>query len=218
MIDLGEAEVLFFLRNVAAFYLPLEQNDELDQGVPVAPHGDTLEDLAMAAGIIAIPTKAVVPDDQRQVVYYGRWDEVGGAWATLDILDMHEALLIYFNHNDFLDLRLRVPREGNENLTLEQDGALPLAYAFRDACERLRPTAAFLSILPQDATPTIVHEEYGSVLGVDGGALAARRFSLLYLNQRLAEDYEEQKVADDRDSLPVQHGLLLFAGRGYYRW
>src|SRR5216683_3317533 len=71
---------------------------------------------------------------------------VSGTWASLDCvaravdLGPYRVLEIYFWQNDFIELHMR----NKEAEMVEDDPVLPLALAFRHACEELRPDVALV--------------------------------------------------------------------------
>src|SRR5690606_25522570 len=105
-------------------------------------------------------------------------------------------------------------REGREALPLEEDGALPVAIAFRDACERLRPEAAVL------ATHTYLLEGsqwlnacYSAVLAMDPNLLDSYGAGLTYFNIDTIDEWTPEHYGPlQRDALPVKDGKLLFRG------
>lgn len=134
--------------------------------------------------------------------------------AELDRLENHYLLNIYFLQSHFFEMigDKRTP------LPLEEDGALGLAYAFRDACENLSPEVAFVAPHTYKAHPESVRKCERMILARDADALADERLGLLYLNDEISQYWTPDKIRDDRDSLPISRGKLVFAGRDWSRW
>jgi hypothetical protein len=152
----------------------------------------------------------------------GGWGGFGCELLTekLTFLQLFE---IRFDNGDFYDLRR--PKKGIPHLPLEEDPALPLVLAFRDTCLALEQTAAFITITDFSSDEEWVRSLDTELDIFTGTALnlAGYRFSLLYLNAELAEEYKKipsgHPFVQDRDQLPVEGGgLLLFSGTGWDRW
>lgn len=176
----------------------------------------SLDELASAAGITSL-SLGPWPQREKEDVRYGRWGGVLSVEARLRHLDLHACLVVDFLQSSFLDL---LPmREGNEALPLDQDGALPVALAFRDACERLRPEAAVLATHPHMIEdPQWLHASYSAVLGMDPTLLDSYGGALTYVGPDMVEEWEPDRFGPDRDSLPVAEGRLLFRSTGWSRW
>jgi hypothetical protein len=56
------------------------------------------------------------------------------------------------------------------------------------------------------------------VLAKEANGLADEHFGLLYLNEEVSKYWTPHPSRDDRDSLPISSGKLVFAGRGSSRW
>ena len=138
--------------------------------------------------------------------------------ARVHHLDLHDCLMIDFLQSSFLDLL--PPYEGNEMLPLEEDGALPVALAFRDACERLRPEAAVLathSHMIED--PQWLRACYSAVLGMDPNSLDSLGAGITYVFPDMVDEWTpDQFGGPQRDYLPVTQGRLLFRSAGWSRW
>ncbi len=143
---------------------------------------------------------------------HGKWDGLDSAWAKLDTLEFHYWLQIYFLQSSFFALR------PVESPVLEEDGAYPLALTFRSACERLQPEVAFIVTYASGASHEAVMDLYPDVLGMSGVALGRQPLGLLYLDARVAQEWLPDPDFNDRDSLPVAEGRLVFGGRGWRRW
>ncbi|MBD2504563.1 hypothetical protein [Anabaena azotica] len=158
-------------------------------------------------------------------VIYGEWDAFEDAWARLDRLEYHNCLQIYFSMNHFLDLIPELPDD--QNLLLEEDPLLPLAYTFRDACEKLPAEVAFVdthahygdeSWENKQGNRDWIINHYWMLLESNVNALADERFGLLYLNEYMNQLWDSNSLRDDRDIIPLSQGRLAFAGRGVARW
>jgi len=158
-------------------------------------------------------------------VIYGEWAAFGDAWARLDRLEYHSCLQIYFSMNHFLDLIPELPDD--QNLPLEEDPLLPLAYTFRDACEKLPAEVAFVdthahygdeSWENKQGNRDWIINHYWMLLESNVNALADERFGLLYLNEYMNQLWDSNSLRGDRDIIPLSQGRLAFAGRGAARW
>jgi hypothetical protein len=179
----------------------------------------SLDELATAAGVTSLsrwpwPEEEEEEEDMR----LGCWGGVISVEARLRHLDLHDCLVLDFWESSFLDLL--PPLEGNEELPLEEDGALPVALAFRGACERLRPEAAVLATHPhmlQD--PQWLHACYSAVLGMDPNSLDSQGAAITYVCSDMVDEWAPENFGPpERDSLPVTNGRLLFRATGWSRW
>jgi hypothetical protein len=154
---------------------------------------------------------------------YVEWAGFECETRVLDLAD-HRVLLLVFRQGDLLALIYDADGGLDEErrATVEQDGALALAEAFRDACGALSPAVAFIMTLPHVAetglpdTEGFVADQASLVAAWDSDALVWRRYGLLYLGG----DYASL-VSDGPgrwDELPVDGGRLIFAGAGAGRW
>ena len=134
--------------------------------------------------------------------------------AYLDELSYHHLLEIYFWQSDFLELL----SEKEEPIPLDADEALPLAQAFKHSCEALSSEVAFLLTHLDQAKHDFILSREWMVLAKEANGLADERFGLLYLNEEVSEYWTSHSLRDDRDSLPISKGKLVFAGRGSSRW
>jgi hypothetical protein len=177
----------------------------------------SLDELAIAAGMTALDPRPLAVDRGTEV-RYGEWGVIDSVRARVHHLSMHDCLAIDFLQSDLLDLL--PPREGHEALPLEEDGALPVALAFRDACERLRPEAAALATHPDELQdPQWLHACYSAVLGMDPNLLDSYGGGLVYVGSDMVDEWVPENYGlTQRDSLPVTNGRLLFRGTGWGRW
>jgi hypothetical protein len=138
--------------------------------------------------------------------------------ARLYRLELHDCLALDFWLTMFFDMRAR--HTGQEAVPLEADGALPVALAFRDACERLRPEAAVLATHPHLAeNPDWTRECYSAVLGMDPNSLDSMAAGITYVSSDMVDEWVTDRFGPtQRDSLPVAEGRLLFRDTGWGRW
>jgi hypothetical protein len=177
----------------------------------------SLDELAIAALVTSLSRWPWHEDDEEDM-RLGRWGGVLSVEVRVHHLSMHDCLAIDFLQTPFLDLR--GSRTGRERLPLEEDGALPVALAFRDACERLRPEAAVLATHPhmlQD--PEWLHYCYSAVLGMDPNSLDSEGAAITYVCSDMVNEWVPENFGPpERDSLPVTNGRLLFRDTGWSRW
>jgi len=172
----------------------------------------TLESLLQLAGASSIASRPDIEDDPSGLRYC--------SWAGLSceahVIERtyHHVLAIYFWISDFLEM---MP-EGDEEVPLEEDRALPLASAFKRACEALEPEAAFLLTKEWQSDPDYFLARELQVSIKDADALADEPFGMLYLNDDISRYWTPDPRRDDRESLPVPRGRLVFRGRGGERW
>ncbi len=178
-------------RMAAIFYVRLPD--------PTAP--PSLEELATRAGL-----ERIVHEQETVPVLYGQWGVMESVRAVREVFVQHVCLQLFPHASDLLD-RIRS----------ESADSMPVAEAFRDACEALRPDTALLYVRPSEVEPEYLAAQYPNVLGLDGILLDESNPALLYLDAELAEHFPAA-YRSGRDSLPVSHGLLLFRGTGGRRW
>jgi hypothetical protein len=180
----------------------------------------SLDELATAAGMTALDPRPLAVDRGTDV-RYGDWGGIESVRARVYHLSMHDCLAIDFLQSELLDL-LPSPIDpaGNDPIPLEEDGALPVALAFRDTCERLHPEAAVMATHPhmlQD--PEWLHYCYSAVLGMDPNLLDSYGPGLVYIGADMVDEWAPENYGPpQRDSLPVAEGRLLFRGNGWGRW
>ncbi|MEH2064496.1 MAG: hypothetical protein V7K50_19915 [Nostoc sp.] len=210
---------MFFKTLVAAFFIEHGSNNfSLEQLLTLAEMKNLQylsEDEKLGLGI----------HDPSLEVIYGEWGAFEDAWARLDRIEYHNCLQIYFSMNHFLDLIPELPDD--QNLPLKEDPLLPLAYTFRNACEKLQAEVAFVDTHAHYGDEAWENKQgnrdwiinyYWMLLESNVNALADERFGLLYLNEYMNQLWDSNPVRDDRDIIPLSQGRLAFAGRGSARW
>ena len=161
----------------------------------------SLEDLATRAGL-----EHILHERGTTPTIYGQWGVMESVQGVRQVLASHVCLLLFPHLSDLLD------RQGNDAAD-----SMPIAEAFRGACEALRPDAALLYTRPNEVEPEYIDAQYPKVLGLDGILLDESNPALLYLDTELAQHFPAA-YRTGRESLPVTHGLLLFHGTGARRW
>ena len=181
-------------RLAAAFFLPRGERDL------------TLEELLRAAGVTPSAAGRPTPD-------YDPSGLIDCLWAGLTCragvfnLEYHQLFVIYFWQSSFLEM-LGGPSDADS-----------LVAAFRDACEALAPEVAFIVTHLDQADIDWILDREAAVLSKDANLLAGERVGLLYLNEEVSSYWTPNPVRDDRDSVPVASGRMVFAGRGdFSRW
>ncbi|NEO82853.1 MAG: hypothetical protein F6J87_01125 [Spirulina sp. SIO3F2] len=106
--------------------------------------------------------------------------------------------------------------EDNPALPLEQDEALPIALAFRDACDVIKPKVAVFDSLARFKYTEELQALEETVLMWDSDDLLNQEYALLYLSE--AMDDCLAAVVSDREQIQAQSGTLYFAGCGGNRW
>lgn len=187
-------------RLAAVFFIPL-QGEEM-------PIKNLLE-IAGATDISIVPSTL---SDRSELVDC-RWAGMS-CKVYLDELPYHQLLEIYFWQLDFLAL---LP-ENNASVPLNKDRAFPIAQAFKRACEDLAPEVAFLVTHMDQAQRDFILSREWMILAKEANGLADEHFGLLYLNEEVSKYWTPHPSRDDRDSLPISSGKLVFAGRGSSRW
>lgn len=190
---------------VAVFFIPRKEDDT----------NASILELLNLAGAIQVDTRPVAPSDTSGLVLC-TWAGMT-CRAYLANLEEYQVLHMFFFRSILLDL-LGDPPEHPEDFPLEKDGALQIALAFQDACVALSPEVGFIAVRRNQGDPDWTLERAWMVLAKDANALADEHFGLLYLNQEISTYWSSNPALDDRDSLPVPSGRLVFAGRGWRRW
>lgn len=182
--------------------------------LPKPEHRDVVE-LAEAAGVVAIGFDRW-PGRTTRDLPAGTWSPIEGVVLRRREYSEHIALEVFFSQNAFDRLYDGIPTR--KELSLEEDPALPVAHAFRDACLRLNPDVALFTLDNYVAdTDNQEKEIYPLVRGNDDEGLA-HEGGLLYLNERRKYGLYGLELLDERDQIPIDRGMLLFARRGRSRW
>ncbi|MEV7629313.1 hypothetical protein [Actinoplanes sp. NPDC089786] len=92
-----------------------------------------------------------------------------------------------------------------------------LVGAFEGACEALEPEAALVVTHPDQAGVDALRRLSAQVAEADATALAARRFGLLYVSDKLADYQTGGWIGADREVVPTVGGRLIFGGEGAER-
>jgi hypothetical protein len=148
--------------------------------------------------------------DDRSGLVYCRW----AGMACAGFLEEGEAqwlLVIFFSQSSFLRMLPDDPADAKEP-------AAELLGAFVAACESLQPDAAVIMTHPDQADIDELRSLAGLVLEADAPRLAAERFGLLYVSDKLVAYQDEPWFGPDREVASVARGLLIFAGKGGKRW
>lgn len=140
-------------------------------------------------------------------VLYGNWSVMESVRAQRQVLTSHVCLQLFPHLSDLLD----------RQATGTADASMPIAEAFRSACEALRPEAALFYTRPNEVEPEYIDAQYPKVLDLDGILLDESNPVLLYLDSEIGEHFPDAYRAG-RDTLPACEGLLLFRGSGERRW
>jgi len=185
-------------RLAAAFFIPGEMS------------GGALEVVAKKAGMDKLFTVPWHP-----VTLHGRWAGMEDCCVSVDVLDHHDCLQIYFWLSDFFELRGLC---NDSSLPLDRDGALPVAYVFRDACLSINAEVAFMITHLDQASPNYILNEYKDILAMNGNILINRHFGMLYLNEDIALGLDDGALLAGLDAIPTSTGILVFAGTGASRW
>jgi hypothetical protein len=93
-----------------------------------------------------------------------------------------------------------------------------LVAAFEQACEQLQPEAAALAVHPDQAGVDHLERLSGAVAEADARKLAAERFGLLYVSDKLADYQSAGWIGAGREVVPTVGGQLIFGGEGPNRW
>jgi hypothetical protein len=145
--------------------------------------------------------------------YGDQFAEWGGLACWVRVLDEppYRILTLTYSQVEFATLLHQ------NSPDLAQDGALRVAQAFRDACEALRPTAAFVLSQATEDVADLFTEYADEVRTSNVWGLSQAGFGLVYLREP-GGDLDPIATFHPRDELPVTEGRLFFAGRGANRW
>jgi hypothetical protein len=171
---------------------------------------EELLDFAQAKDVYTSPPSEFKPWNSVHCEWAGLID----CWAYLHELPYHQLLIIYFRQSGLL--RLLPPEDSL--VPLEDDPTMQIALTFKVACETLLPEVAFIPTHLYDSELKWILDREWMVLAMDATALADERFGLLYLNEEISLNWIHHPLRDDRDSLSINNGLLVFASRGSLRW
>jgi hypothetical protein len=177
----------------------------------------SLIELARASGMVD-PGEIRVADEPGAEMAVGEWGPLIGVLARRREYDKHVALEFFFSFYRWSDFYEGSDYERRDTHPVEDDPALPLAYAFRDTCLRLDAEVGILTLNNLVADTDYQEREiYPNVaryrvdqLAIDAG--------LLYLNERRKDLLLGLEALDEQDQLPTERGILLFGGRGVDRW
>jgi hypothetical protein len=196
----------------AAFFLEPSAREEL---VGLATR-------AGLSGVAALDEQARIAlgfHDPARRVLAGEWGVFRETWAVADEAAGLRCLQLYAPAARYLDA-VRATREQGGG-----DGGPVLGYVgtFRDACQSLRPRAAFLDTRPHEederwvngqGSRAVVLAQAPLVAAGDADALAGQFFSLLYLDAALAARWTPAPPWYDREVMELPTGRLIFPGSG----
>jgi hypothetical protein len=181
----------------------------ISRSQPLIPF-ELLLERAKATGIVLRKERSISINDSAICQWAGLID----CQACLHERPHYRILEIKFWQSQFLELR----RSGIHSISLEVDPALEVATTFKHACENLLPEVAFIVTHTYEAESEWILKKEQLVLEMNATALADERFGLLYLNEQIGQLWIDNPLRDNRDNLPIDHGRLVFAGRGNSRW
>jgi hypothetical protein len=121
-------------------------------------------------------------------------------------------LVISFWQSDFLRLL-----DSNAHTT-DPDATSSIAEAFRKACETLHPAFAFIATHLDQATEQWMVGLESSVLNHEANRLATQGLGMIYFDSEMDDHWTPHPTQEDRDSIPVTQGRLMFAGKGPLHW
>lgn len=131
-------------------------------------------------------------------------------------ISSYQLFIIYFSQRDFL--RRGEYSQQDKNLPLEKDGNLELALTFRDACEALEPEVAYIATHTYYAEFDWILKTIDKIETYDADDIADEAGLVYFNNEILIDLITERPPGEERDTLPVNKGKLLFGGRGSKRW
>jgi hypothetical protein len=135
------------------------------------------------------------------------------AERRIEVLSDHVCAALWFLKAEYIGRLAETP---GDDVPLERDPLLPFATALRDGAVRLAAEAAYLDTRQPQLEAML--DRYWMVIGRDATALAAEWYSLLYMDDGVAEGWAPGTMLLNRDELPGGPGRTLFAGRGGNRW
>ncbi len=193
--------------------------------MPAFPGGD-LAALTERAGMTDIEEldevwrSALGHSDPDRRVVLGSWGAFGKTWAIADTVDQLLCLQLYSSAAEYHDAS-RLARQADAS---NRDWPLQAHVdTVCDACLALKPRVAFLDTHPhyedeawvnKEGSRTFVLAQAPLVAANDADALAARHFSLLYLDPEMSARLTDHPPRVDRDTVEMQVGTLMFARSG----
>ena len=199
-----KTEIFIKIKLAAAFFIPKEEREKEDI--------KTMLGKAKATDIKNIQS---VPKG-KGIWADCRWVDMDGQAYLTDSLPSHILLIIYFSQRDFL--RRGEYSQQDKNLPLEKDGNLELALTFRDACEALEPEVAYIATNPIFAEFKWILKTVDKIETYDSDAIADDAGLVYFNNEILIDLITERPPGEERDTLPVKKGRLLFDYQGNERW
>jgi hypothetical protein len=184
----------------ALFYFPKGLRKEFKESL------EGLKSLSHQAGVSKIGVHA-----WGKGVVTGTWGGIG-CRSHLLLLSDSDVLVLNLSEDKF-----RTMREDSGEL-LPEDGALSVAYSFRDACIAMQPLAAFMSTYPYPMDFEVAEHQERNALAHDLSVLVRERFGLLYVPPERLEALHEEEWLAGRDMVAAGDGLLVFEGIGKDRW
>lgn len=209
---------MYFRTIVAAFFLDKKKSRSLPELLKLAGMNalrELDEESKAALGITDTDTPAM----------YGEWKEFADSWGLIEKYEFHDCLQIYSSANHFDNVRFSV--QNNDDVSLTNDPALPMALTFGGACAKIKPEIAFLDTRShygyEDWENNLgsrawLKEQYRMISEAALDELDAEPFSLLYIDEHLSKSWSPKFSRNKFDCLPVSDGRLFFSGSGGERW
>jgi len=143
-------------------------------------------------------------------------------WAGIECIayaaeeSQHYRLYVEFHDSHLNDL---LP-DTDGPVALEDDPLMPLAAAFRSACELLGAEVGMIITRSYQSTVEALAERYWMVMARFAVGLLQEQYALLFLREDICRDLDLVAVGERHDILPSSHGCLIFAGNKspYGRW
>ncbi|MCX9191562.1 hypothetical protein C3Y87_09070 [Carbonactinospora thermoautotrophica] len=171
------------------------------------PAQDRREWLAAQCAAIGI----VDPEDGD--VLAGAW---GGTWVYAQAHDLTECRVLSLEFASYGAFYEMVDQTRGD--ALEEDGLYPVAVAFRDACDTLRPRFGFFMYIPMAEILDEVADAEERVLCYEVDKLVNDLYGLVYLSREYDEALFPGELRGRRDELPSATGRVIFASHGRDRW
>ncbi|KWW99244.1 hypothetical protein LI90_878 [Carbonactinospora thermoautotrophica] len=146
-------------------------------------------------------------------VLAGSW---GDTWVYAQAHDLTECRVLSLEFASYGAFYEMVDQTRGD--ALDEDGLYPVAVAFRDTCDTLRPRFGFFMYVPVAEIPDEVADTEERVLCYEVDKLVNDLYGLLYLSREYDEALFPGDVRGRRDELPSVTGRVLFAGHGRDRW